>query len=100
MHLGSRYQRLAAIFATTALLASAGMAFADDPQPVDFTHNGVSEAPVAGAVFGSGPAAKTGARHLHHRDVDSRQRQHRLRADRGSAQRIVDRGQPDRRGAT
>jgi len=60
MRLGSRYQRLAAGIASVTLLASAGIALADDPQPVDFTHNGVSEAPVAGAVFGSGPAAKTG----------------------------------------
>jgi hypothetical protein len=33
----------------------------DDPQPIDFTHNiRDAEAPVAGAVFGTGPATKTG----------------------------------------
>jgi hypothetical protein len=33
----------------------------DDPQPVDFTHNVFdAPAPVAGAVFGTGPAVKTG----------------------------------------
>src|SRR5919202_533883 len=32
-----------------------------DPLPVETTHNGVdTRAPVAGAVFGSGPAAKPG----------------------------------------
>ena len=38
------------------------VAFADDdPQPVDFTHNVKdAPAPVAGAVFGTGPAVKTG----------------------------------------
>ncbi len=60
MHLRPRYQRLATAFAAIALLTTAGLAFADDPQPVDFTHNGLDEAPVAGAVFGSGPAVKTG----------------------------------------
>lgn len=55
-----RILRLAAVAATIAVLGSTGIVSADDPQPVDFTHNGVSEAPVAGAVFGSGPAAKTG----------------------------------------
>ena len=38
-------------------VASAG----DDPQPVDFTHNGVdAPAPIASAVFGSGPTVKIG----------------------------------------
>lgn len=36
-------------------------ALADDPQPVDFTHNVTGAgAPVAGAVYGTGPATKTG----------------------------------------
>ncbi len=62
MHSGRRFLlRLTALSATVALVAGMGVALAgDDPQPVDFTHNGVSEAPVAGAVFGSGPAAKIG----------------------------------------
>ena len=44
------------------LLALASTALADDdPQPVDLTHNVTNApAPVAGAVFGSGPAVKTG----------------------------------------
>jgi len=42
------------------MLATAGMVSADDPQPVDFTHNGLDEAPVSGAVFGTGPREKTG----------------------------------------
>ena len=42
--------------------APLGVALADEnPQPVDFTHNAVdAPAPVAGAVFGTGPAYKTG----------------------------------------
>ena len=48
----------------TAVLVLAGPTPAhadDDPQPVDFTHNiRDAEAPVAGAVFGTGPATKTG----------------------------------------
>ena len=45
------------VFAVGAVPAQAG----DDPQPIDFTHNvRDAEAPVAGAVFGSGPAVKTG----------------------------------------
>jgi hypothetical protein len=47
-----------------AVLVVAGVTPAladDDPQPVDFTHNiRDAEAPVAGAVFGTGPATKTG----------------------------------------
>src|SRR4051794_4528974 len=44
-----------AVFGTA--IAAAG----DDPQPVDFTHNVFdAPAPVAGAVYGSGPAVKTG----------------------------------------
>jgi hypothetical protein len=45
------------------LLALASTALADDdPQPVDLTHNVTNApAPVAGAVFGSGPAVKTGS---------------------------------------
>jgi hypothetical protein len=48
---------LVAFVALGAAVAAAG----DDPQPVDFTHNVVdAPAPVAGAVFGSGPTVKTG----------------------------------------
>ena len=47
-----------------AVLVLAGVTPAvaeDDPQPVDFSHNvRDAEAPVAGAVFGTGPATKTG----------------------------------------
>jgi hypothetical protein len=45
-----------------ALAFGAATAYADeDPQPVDFTHNATdAPAPVAGAVFGSGPATKPG----------------------------------------
>jgi BNR repeat-like domain len=45
-----------------AALAVSVAAFADDdPQPVDFTHNAINApAPVPSAVFGSGPAVKTG----------------------------------------
>jgi len=43
------------------VLGTAVAAADDDPQPVDFTHNvGDAPAPVAGAVFGTGPAVKTG----------------------------------------
>jgi len=44
------------------LLALASTALAnDDPQPVDMTHNVINApAPVAGAVFGTGPPVKTG----------------------------------------
>jgi hypothetical protein len=42
-------------------LASTALAD-DDPQPVDVAHNVTgAPAPVAGAVFGSGPAVKTGS---------------------------------------
>src|SRR5690348_3236806 len=44
-----------------ALSPALAHAAGDDPQPVDFTHNVVdAPAPVAGAVFGTGPAVKTG----------------------------------------
>jgi hypothetical protein len=55
---------LVAVIGVTAVAAFAvAVAFADgDPQPVDFTHNVVdAPAPVAGAVFGTGPAVKTGS---------------------------------------
>jgi hypothetical protein len=60
----ARRGRLAAglvVVATTAG-ATAVVAFGDDnPQPVDFAHNVIAApAPVAGAVFGTGPAVKTG----------------------------------------
>jgi hypothetical protein len=44
-----------------AVLGTAVAAAGDDPQPVNFTHNVYdAPAPVAGAVFGTGPAVKTG----------------------------------------
>jgi hypothetical protein len=55
---------LALLFVAAACILGAGAvaAFADDNvQPVDFTHNAFdAPAPVAGAVFGTGPAVKTG----------------------------------------
>jgi hypothetical protein len=52
---------IALALAATAFFATA--AFGDgDPQPVDFAHNVTNApAPVAGAVFGNGPAVKTGS---------------------------------------
>jgi hypothetical protein len=55
----------AGLLAAAALALGASSALGDDgganPQPVDFTHNAVdAPAPVAGAVFGSGPRVKTG----------------------------------------
>jgi hypothetical protein len=56
---------LALLFVAAACILGAGAvaAFADDNvQPVDFTHNAFdAPAPVAGAVFGTGPAVKTGS---------------------------------------
>ena len=44
-----------------AILGTAIAAAGDDPQPIDFTHNGVdAPAPIAQAVWGSGPAVKIG----------------------------------------
>jgi hypothetical protein len=53
---------IVAAVSISVLALSPALAYAgDDPQPVDFTHNVVdAPAPVAGAVFGSGPAVKTG----------------------------------------
>jgi hypothetical protein len=55
---------LAVLFIAAACILGVGVAVAladDDPQPVDFTHNAFNApAPVAGAVFGTGPAVKTG----------------------------------------
>jgi hypothetical protein len=55
---------LAVLFIAAACILGVGVAVAladDDPQPVDFTHNPFdAPAPVAGAVFGTGPAVKTG----------------------------------------
>ncbi len=52
------------ILATVSVLAlsqSLGVAANDIVQPIDFTHNVMdAPAPVAGAVFGTGPAVKTG----------------------------------------
>ena len=52
---------VALVVVGVALFASVA-AFGDsDPQPVDFTHNAINApAPVPGAVFGTGPAVKTG----------------------------------------
>lgn len=60
-----RYRKLGLLLGLAlvafAILGTAIAAADDDPQPVDFTHNvNDAEAPVAGAVFGSGPAVKTG----------------------------------------
>jgi hypothetical protein len=51
-----------AVLAAAALAVGAAAALAnEDPQPVEFTHNATdAPAPVAGAVFGSGPATKPG----------------------------------------
>jgi hypothetical protein len=66
---GLQRRRLAiALVAVPLLVGGVGLAvspvFGDDgdgSQPVDFTHNvGDAPAPVAGAVFGSGPAVKAG----------------------------------------
>jgi hypothetical protein len=52
---------LVAAAAVVAGFAAQPAAGDDNPQPVDFTHNAVNApAPVAGAVFGSGPGVKTG----------------------------------------
>lgn len=51
----------AASISMVALSPALAHAAGDDVQPVDFTHNVVdAPAPVAGAVFGTGPAVKTG----------------------------------------
>jgi hypothetical protein len=54
--------RVVAFAATLTLIGGMGLAIAgDDPQPSDFTHNAKdAPAPVAGAIFGSGPALKLG----------------------------------------
>lgn len=54
--------RLVALGAVALLALGAPAAMADtNPQPVNFTHNVTgAPSPVAGAVFGSGPAVKTG----------------------------------------
>jgi hypothetical protein len=44
-----------------AILGAAIATAGDDPQPIDFTHNGVdAPAPIATAVWGSGPTVKIG----------------------------------------
>src|SRR4051794_16396598 len=61
-----RISALLAASASLVLVAGAGPALAagdegGDPQPVDFTHNiRDTQAPIAGAVFGTGPQVKTG----------------------------------------
>src|SRR6478672_11434695 len=50
-----------ATVSVVALSQSLGVSADDIVQPVDFTHNVVgAPAPVAGSVFGTGPAVKTG----------------------------------------
>lgn len=63
MHTKNTYLlRVTALLAAIVLVAGVGVAQAEeDPQPVDFTHNAVdAPAPIAGAVFGTSPAVKTG----------------------------------------
>src|SRR6266853_1267369 len=60
-----RRTRVASIVLVAAALAlgvSVAAALGDDnPQPINFTHNvNDAPAPVTGAVFGTGPAVKTG----------------------------------------
>src|SRR2546423_12707680 len=60
-----RYRKLGLLLGLAlvafAILGTAIAAAGDDPQPIDFTHNAFdAPAPVAGAVFGSGSAAKIG----------------------------------------
>ena len=61
----SRGKSVLVAFIGAALLAVVFVATAvgdGDPQPVDFAHNVTNApAPVAGAVFGNGPAVKTGS---------------------------------------
>ena len=61
---GRGRRALAALGATALILGLVGSpALAEDGElvhPVDFIHNNLTEAPVAGAVFGSGPARKLG----------------------------------------
>ena len=61
---GRGRRALAAFGATALILGLVGSpALAEDGElvhPVDFIHNNLTEAPVAGAVFGSGPARKLG----------------------------------------
>ena len=67
--MGARTRRISTrgtllvVLGAALLTALASTALADDdPQPVDMTHNVTgAPAPVAGAVFGSGPAVKTGS---------------------------------------
>ena len=63
--LSRRRRRLALLGVVAACIVGVGAvaAFADDNvQPVDFTHNvNDAPAPVAGAVYGTGPAVKTGS---------------------------------------
>ena len=59
---GGFLSRLVVISAAITLATGVSVALAgDDPQPIDFTHNGVDvPAPVTGAVYGTAPAVKTG----------------------------------------
>jgi hypothetical protein len=59
-------RRFLAAFGSAALVAGlvAGPVLAEEEEeithPVEFVHNNLTEAPVAGAIFGSGPAVKVG----------------------------------------
>ena len=58
----ARFGVVALVVAALGLAGGIAAALGDDnPQPIDFTHNiNDAPAPVPGAVFGSGPAVKTG----------------------------------------
>ena len=63
--------------------------------PIEFVHNNLEEAPVAGAVWAAGPALKNGDADLFDAAHQRRERQPQLRGH-GSPQRDDDRGQPHR----
>ena len=102
-HLGRR--RFAVIAgAMLAVIALAGGSLAAEEDegrklPIDLVHNNLKDAPVAGAVFGSGPALKNGSGDLHHPDHERRERQRELRGH-GTPQRDLDLGKSGRIRAT
>ena len=63
--------------------------------PVEFVHNNLEDAPVAGAVWAGRAGAQERRRDLLDGPDERRQRQRQLRGHR-AAQRDLDRGQPDR----
>ena len=63
--------------------------------PVEFVHNNLEDAPVAGAVWAAGPALKNGDAICSTAADERRERQRQLRGHR-SPQRDLDRGQPHR----